>query len=185
LKSPPFEEYQGDRPSPRALVGGELRVRRARDERERRLAGPQVGDHAVGDLVDRRGAARAALVPLGVEHEVLDDELAPALEDVEQGHLAVLTGEDVVLVDAHHRHPAAIGVQGILDARQLLLALEKCAAGGEPLLSGGDLGQTHVISSGRHGKCATRGVGRADAAKLIGPSAPGVSGMTDAHPAGR
>jgi hypothetical protein len=40
-------------------------------------------------LIQECGAAAAARVPLGREHEVVDDELAPVLEQVEQGDLAV------------------------------------------------------------------------------------------------
>ena len=57
-------------------------------------------------LSTQERAARAALVPARVEHEVVDDELAAALEQVEQARLAVRALEDVVLVDLDHRQLA-------------------------------------------------------------------------------
>jgi hypothetical protein len=131
----------------------------------------QVLEHRIGDLVDGGGAARAAVLPLGVEHEVLDDELAPALEDVGQPHLAVRADEAIVLFDPHHRHAAAVGVQGVLHARELLLTRQQGAAGGAPLVSGGDLGQAHAISSGRRMHRGSRGL---DAAARRNSSQAGV-----------
>jgi hypothetical protein len=45
------------------------------------------GNSQVAVPVDAARAARAALVPLGIEHVVVDEELTAALEEVEQGGL--------------------------------------------------------------------------------------------------
>ena len=42
------------------------------------------------------------------EHEVVDDELAATIEQIEQARPAVRAFEPVVLVDPHHRQPAAL-----------------------------------------------------------------------------
>ena len=67
--------------------------------------GMQVGQ--VTDVVGLVGADRTAFVPGRVPHEVLHDELSPALEQVQQAGLAVRALEDVVLLDLDGRHLAA------------------------------------------------------------------------------
>ena len=52
--------------------------------------------------------------------------------------------EDVGLVDPDHGQPAAIGVERVAHPRQLLLARQQLRAGGEPLGSRSDVGQTHL-----------------------------------------
>src|SRR5436190_823832 len=42
----------------------------------------EVLEEAIGDLVDARGAARAAVLPRRVEHEVVHDQLAPPLDEL-------------------------------------------------------------------------------------------------------
>jgi hypothetical protein len=44
---------------------------------------------------------------------MLQHELAAAVKQVEQARAAARALEDVILVDAHHRQPAAVGVQRI------------------------------------------------------------------------
>jgi len=95
------------------------------------------------DLVDAGRAARAAGLPIRTEHEVLDHELTPALEEVEQPDLAVRAGEAVVLVDAHHRQVPPRGVERVGLPRVLLLADQQLPAGVEPFFAGHDLGQAH------------------------------------------
>src|SRR5262245_43674532 len=68
----------------------------------------QDGSHQV---VGDEGAALAPLVPSGVEHEVVDDKLAPALEQIAEGAAAVRTVEEVVLVDQHPWQFAALPAQ--------------------------------------------------------------------------
>ena len=66
---------------------------------------------------------------------MLEDQLPPALEEVDQSHLALRALEDVGLVDAHHRQSAAIGVERVGRPRTLLLALQQLPAGDQPLVS--------------------------------------------------
>jgi hypothetical protein len=47
----------------------------------------QMHQHAIG-MVHHEGATGAAFVPLRAEHEVVDDELAPAVEQVGKSFLA-------------------------------------------------------------------------------------------------
>ena len=67
----------------RALYGSSLRQRRAGDERERGVEGVQMLQ--VADVVDVAASNSGSPRPTsGVEHEVVDDELAAALESIEQ-----------------------------------------------------------------------------------------------------
>src|SRR5688500_16334606 len=64
----------------------DVRLRGARDERERRVAGVQVSE--VSDLVGEEGATAAATLgpagDAGLEEEAVDDQLTAPLEQVEQ-----------------------------------------------------------------------------------------------------
>jgi hypothetical protein len=86
-------------------------LRGARDERERGVAGVQMGK--VRDLVgEERAATAAALRPAahaGLVEEAVDDVLAAALEQVVQAHVSVRALEAVVLLDRHPWHSAALG----------------------------------------------------------------------------
>ena len=65
------------------------------------------------DLVEESRAAAAAGVPFGGEHEVVDDELVPLLEEVEQDGVAVTALEDVLLLHLDHRQSAALCGDGV------------------------------------------------------------------------
>src|SRR5206468_9823960 len=66
-----------------------------------------------------------------LEEEPVDDQLAAALEQVEQAHRPARALEDVVLVDADAGHAPALGGQGVTGAGQLLLLDEEDATGGD------------------------------------------------------
>jgi len=74
---------------------------------------------------------------------VLDDQLAARAEKVREGDRTVRSLEQVGLGDLDHREPAAVGVEGIAGAGELLLLREQAAPGLEPLLAGYDVGKTH------------------------------------------
>ena len=57
------------------------------------------------------------------EHEVVEDQLAPALEHVDQPQLVRRAPEDVVLVDPHPGQAPALGGEGIVLAGEPLLLL--------------------------------------------------------------
>jgi hypothetical protein len=65
------------------------------------------------NLVGAGRAARAAVFPARIEHEVADDKLHAAFEEVEQARLAVRTFEDIVLFDPDHRQHAALDIERI------------------------------------------------------------------------
>ena len=100
------------------------------------VAGVQVGQ--VPDLVGaERATAAAALGPTAhpwLEEEAVDDQLAPALEQVEQAHPPLGSLEGVVLAHGLARHPPAFGGERIAGAGQLLLLDQQLLAGGVPFL---------------------------------------------------
>ncbi len=143
-----------ERPTAPRLVALDLRERGARDHRERRVARGQVPQETLGDLVGAGGAARAAVVPARVEHEVDEDQLAPALEHVEQVRLPLRALEDVLLVDLDHREPPPFGAQGIALPGKGLFLHEQRLAGGFPFVSGHDRRKAHASSCVTGAACA-------------------------------
>src|SRR3954453_5125119 len=86
-------------------------------------------------MVGEVGAALAALFPARPEHEVVDDQLAPAGEQVGQGLLTIRAGEMVGFVHPHPRQPAALRAQPITRGGKFLLALQVPSPRAQPLLA--------------------------------------------------
>jgi hypothetical protein len=91
----------------------------------------------VADVVDDHRTAVAArrrpAVNSGGKHEVVQDELASAIEEIQQARLAVRAVEDVVLVDLNHGQPTALGGQGVTRPGGLLFPGEQVLADCLPL----------------------------------------------------
>jgi hypothetical protein len=89
----------------------------------------------IGHVVHGERATRTALVDVMQPHEVVDDQLAAALEQVGQRHLAVRALEHVVLVDGHRGKCAPLlGQRGELPAGGLLLG-QQVLARRQPILA--------------------------------------------------
>ena len=73
----------------------------------------QVLEEAGRQLVGAGGAARAAVLPVRVEHEVVDDQLGATLEQVDEARRPVRPVEHVVLLDLDHRQLAALDVERV------------------------------------------------------------------------
>ena len=67
-----------------------------------------------------------------VEHEVIDDQLPAAVEEVFETQLAVRAVEAIVLFDLHHGEPASLGIHGVVMPGQFLLVSEELPALAEP-----------------------------------------------------
>src|SRR6185437_15523337 len=89
-------------------------------------------------------AARAGRVPVRVEHDVLDDELAAIPEQAGQRDLALRAFERVLLADPDHRQPPPLRVQRVTAAGVFLFRGEQPLPGCQPLLARYDLGIRHV-----------------------------------------
>jgi hypothetical protein len=93
----------------------------------------------VAQLVGAHRAAGATAlrvdVHVRIHEEPVQDELAAAVEEVEQRRVpAAGRGEAIVLLHADHRHAAALGRKGVTRAGMRLLLLKKRLARGTPPL---------------------------------------------------
>jgi hypothetical protein len=89
----------------------------------------------VADAVGQERARLAALIPVRVEHEVVDQQLTAVLEQAGQAGLAVRALEDVFLVNLDHRQVAPPGVQRVSLPGEFLLLRQHLPTGGQPLIS--------------------------------------------------
>ena len=120
----------------------DLRQRGARHDDERHVALREVDDGTV-KMIGQERAARAAGFPVGAEHEVIDDQLALAAEQVGQGFLAARPVEHVSLVDFHPGQLAPLFAQRIARAAKSFFLGEVRLAGGEPFVLGDDAMRFH------------------------------------------
>ena len=96
------------------------------------------------DMIVAEGAADTSGVPVRAEHEVPDDQLAPALEKIGERFLPVHRVEDIFL---HHLDPGKLtplGVHLIAMPGQLLLLGEERFPLGDPLFLRNDSRGLHV-----------------------------------------
>src|SRR4029434_9985276 len=119
----------GHLPAHSRLEASDVLLRRARREHERCIASVQVGE--MGDLVGHERAAAARLfgpaVHAGLEKSAVDDQLTPAVEQVEQAGVAL---RSVELVRLFHRlpwHPPTLSRPLAPRVRQSLLLKQKQA----------------------------------------------------------
>ena len=80
----------------------------------------------------------------GLEERTVNDQLAAAIEQVEQTHLILGSVKLVPLLNGQPRHPPALGGQRVTGAGQLLLLHEKLLACSLPLLRRDHFGYFHV-----------------------------------------
>src|SRR5712664_3441681 len=132
-------EIAGDRGDPAKLPAHPLAIclelcdGPARDGDEADIVMLEMLPRAV-DLIREQRAAGASLLPIGTEHEVIDDELTASVEQVAERHLAVDTFEDVVLLDLDPGQGPPLLRQAVALARPGLLLRQKRAPRFDPLL---------------------------------------------------
>ena len=101
----------------------------------------------VGDLIRPKGAAAAGVLgPAeypGFEEGAVDDQLAPAFEQVEQAHRARRSFERVRLLHGHPRHPPAFGGQRVMGPHVGLLLHKQLLAPSLPRLRRNDRWRAH------------------------------------------
>ena len=131
----PAEETQGRSQPMRSRYASIFSSGAIETQGERGVAGLQVSD--VAEVVHEHRAAGATRVRPAVgaraEHEVVDDQLPAALEQVQQADVPVRPLEHVVLVDPHHRQPAALGGECVVRPHRCLLLGQQLLVGGLPL----------------------------------------------------
>ena len=124
-------------PAHALLEGLDLRDGRARDGDERDVAAREVDRRAV-EVVGPERAVLASHLGIRAEHEVVDHQLAAAIEQVGQRLPPLRAVERVLLGDGLPGEvPARLG-QGVARAGELLFLLEEPGAGGDPLFARND-----------------------------------------------
>lgn len=94
----------------------------------------------VGQRFAHVRAAGTAAVVFGLEHEVVDDQLVLALEEIVEGHRLVAGAlEEILLVYLDHGQLAAFGGENIALVRVLFLFFEKSFAGSLPFFTTNNL----------------------------------------------
>ena len=101
-------------------------------------------DGAVEMIGDQR-TARAARFPAGAEHEVIDDELAFAAEQIGEVFLAVRSVEHVTFFDLFPRQFAAFPAQFVAGAAERLFLEEIGLARRDPFVMRYDLVRLHGL----------------------------------------
>jgi hypothetical protein len=91
------------------------------------------------DVIGEERAARAALFPVGPEHEVIHDQLAAAVEQLGERLFAVRAVEGVLLVDFHPGQLASLARERITLTCERLLLCQMFAPRLQPLLARHDL----------------------------------------------
>src|SRR5205823_4167816 len=91
-------------------------------------------DDVVVEVVGPERTVRAARLPLRQEHEVIDDELTAAVEEIGQRLLSVRAVEKVVLLHTLPRQLAAAAAQLIALPREFLFLRQQLLARGDPLV---------------------------------------------------
>src|SRR5215471_4301533 len=129
----PFEA-----PAHAALERFDLRQRRPRDDDKRYVALRQVNDRAV-EMIGKERTTWASCFPAGTEHEVINDQLAFAAEQVAQRSFAGWRVEHVVLLDFLPWQFTALAGELVAGAAKGLLLSEISFARGDPLLVRNDL----------------------------------------------
>src|ERR1700678_275458 len=107
----------------------------------------------VGNLIGaKRAAAAGVLGPAehpGLEEGAIENQLRPALEQIEQAYLALGSVKLVLLLDRHPRHPTAFGGQCVPGAGQSFLLHKELLARSVPFLLRHDRRRLHQALS-RH-----------------------------------
>src|SRR5260221_11832543 len=93
-------------------------------------------EHAeIADGVRITRAARAAPLPGGIEHEVVDHELPAALEKILERQLAARAFEQIILFDFDHRQPAPFGIDAVVGSGEAFFLRENLLWFAEPTLA--------------------------------------------------
>jgi hypothetical protein len=92
-------------------------------------------DESAFDVVDLEGATGASLSPFGTKHEVLDDQLAPSLEEAGERALSPRAVEQIGLFHLEPGEIAALGGQAIPHPGKLFFFDQVPLVGGDPFIS--------------------------------------------------
>ena len=111
------------------------------------------------EMIGKIGAARAAFAPIGAEHEVIDDQLATAGEEIAERLLSRRRVEHVILLDLDPGQGTPLGAELVAGLGQRLLFDEMRLPRREPLVPGYDF----VL----HGQLREKRRGKSDAPRAL------------------
>src|SRR5262249_41620762 len=107
-------------PAHTLLERQQLSQRRSRHGDQRDIAGVQMHDNAV-EVVSLERTTLAALGPAGSEHEVIDDQLTPAVKEVSQRLSSARAVENILFLDFFPGQLATLPAQVIAEPGKFLL----------------------------------------------------------------
>src|SRR6266568_849948 len=90
-------------------------------------------------------AAWAAFLPVGAKHEVVDEELTVATEEIGEGDFAVGGFEGVIFFDGRPGKLAALGGEFVAEVGELFFFGEVGFAGFEPFFGRNNLMSIHGL----------------------------------------
>src|ERR1051326_6149827 len=94
---------------------------------------------SAGHVVGKERTTRTAFVPIRPEHEVVNDQLAAAVEQFGQAFLTFWRLEDVIFVDLHPREFASLGGESVSGVSSRFFFGEQLFACREPFFFRYDL----------------------------------------------
>src|SRR5262249_52795113 len=110
-------------PAHSPTVGDQLLEGRVRDADHRDVPGLEVPQHAV-EAVRRRRAGHTTSLVVRADHEVVDDQLRPAVETLSERACAVFSVEAVLLLERDPGELTTLLRDGVAEPRVLLFANE-------------------------------------------------------------
>src|SRR5664279_6348175 len=113
-----IRRHPWEAPSHALFEGLDFRQSCPRNRGERRIPLRQVDPHSVEIVGDER-AARAAFLPSRTEHEMIDNQLAAAVEQLSQRLLSMRTLKNILFLDLLPRHLAPAAAQLIAQPGEL------------------------------------------------------------------
>src|SRR5438093_3930496 len=90
-------------------------------------------------MIGQIGAAFAALFPARTEHEMINNQLAAALEQIGQSLFSLWAIKDILLLDLGHREFAPCRTKRVALARELLFPRQQILPSDQPLTFRHDL----------------------------------------------
>jgi hypothetical protein len=142
LKSLPNDDPL-EAPAHAALEFLDLRQRRPRHDDKGDVALPEVDRGAV-EMIGKQRTAWAALLPAGAEHEVINDQLTLAAEQIGQGLFARRRIEHIISVHLFPRQLAALLAQGVACPGKSLFLGEVGLARRDPFIVADDPVRFHL-----------------------------------------
>jgi hypothetical protein len=159
--------HPGEFPTHAFFESLDLDERRARDDDETDIALRQMDGGAV-EMIGQVGTVRAAGFPARAEHEVIDDQLALAAEQVGERRFAVRGVEHIFLFDFFPRQFAAFLAQRVARLCKRLFVGEVRLARGGPVVVRNDLVRLHDVLLFCLSPLAGRGLARLDHSPTVG-----------------